>query len=73
VDLRAGVVEAVKRKFVILQGLELRPLDHPARSQSLYRLRIPTDVACILCHVGAIIVFHKRNATSCTADIMAVR
>jgi hypothetical protein len=30
-----------KRKFLILPGLELRFLDRPARSQSLYRLRYP--------------------------------
>jgi hypothetical protein len=29
------------RKFLTLQGLELRPLGRPARSQSLYRLRYP--------------------------------
>jgi hypothetical protein len=28
-----------KRKFLPLRGLELRHLSHPARSQSLYRLR----------------------------------
>jgi hypothetical protein len=30
-----------KRKFLTLPGLELRPLDRPDRSQSLYRLRYP--------------------------------
>jgi hypothetical protein len=36
----SGRVE--KRKFLTLPGLELRPLAHPARSQSLYRLRSNT-------------------------------
>jgi hypothetical protein len=31
----------VKRKILTLPGLEFRPLGHPARSQSLYRLRYP--------------------------------
>jgi hypothetical protein len=33
------VDDVEKRKFLILPGLELRPLGRPARSQSLYRLR----------------------------------
>jgi hypothetical protein len=41
VDPRAGLDDVVKRKFLTLQGLELRPFGHPARSQSLYRLRYP--------------------------------
>jgi hypothetical protein len=38
-DLRAGLDEMEKRKLLTLPGLELRPLDRPARRQSLYRLR----------------------------------
>jgi hypothetical protein len=34
---RAGL-DDVKRKFLILPGLELQPLGRPARRQSLYRL-----------------------------------
>jgi hypothetical protein len=41
VDPRAGPDDLEKRKFLTLQGLELRPLGRPARSQSLYRLRYP--------------------------------
>jgi hypothetical protein len=41
VDPRAGVDDLEKRKFWTLQGLELRPLGRPARSQSLYRLSYP--------------------------------
>jgi hypothetical protein len=38
---RAGLDDVVKRKFLTLPGLELRPLGLPARSQSLYRLSYP--------------------------------
>jgi hypothetical protein len=37
-DFREGLDDVEKRKFLILPGLELRPLSHPARSQSLHRL-----------------------------------
>jgi hypothetical protein len=36
---RAGLDDMEKLKFLTLEGLELRPLCCPARSQSLYRLR----------------------------------
>jgi hypothetical protein len=36
---RAGLDDVEERKFLILPGLELRPLARPTRSQSLYRLR----------------------------------
>jgi hypothetical protein len=38
---KGGLDDVEKRKFLTLPGLELRPLCHPARSQSLYRLRFP--------------------------------
>jgi hypothetical protein len=38
---RAGLDTVEKRKLLTLPGLELRLLDRPARSQSLYRLRYP--------------------------------
>jgi hypothetical protein len=41
VDPRGGLDDLENRKFLTLQGLELRPLSRPARSQSLYRLRYP--------------------------------
>jgi hypothetical protein len=41
VDLRGGVDDVEKRKFLILPRLELQPLGLPARSQLLYRLRYP--------------------------------
>jgi hypothetical protein len=36
---KGGVNDVEKRKFLILQGLELRPLGRPSCTQSLYRLR----------------------------------
>jgi hypothetical protein len=41
VDLRAGLDDVEKRKFLTLLGLELRPLGRPAHSQSLNRLCYP--------------------------------
>jgi hypothetical protein len=41
VNPRASLDVVEKRKFLTLSGLELRPLDRPARSQSLYKLRYP--------------------------------
>jgi hypothetical protein len=38
VDPRAGLDDMEKRKFLLLQGLELRRCSRPARSQSLYPL-----------------------------------
>jgi hypothetical protein len=38
---RAGLDNVVKRKFLTLLGIGLRPLGHPACSQSLYRLCYP--------------------------------
>jgi hypothetical protein len=44
VDLRAGLDDVEKRKFLTLMGLELRPLSRPSRSQSLYRPCYPLDL-----------------------------
>jgi hypothetical protein len=38
---RTGLDDLKRTKFLILSGLELRPLGRPARSQSLYRMRYP--------------------------------
>jgi hypothetical protein len=38
---RAGLDDVEKRKVLTLQGLELRTLDRPSCSQSLYRLSYP--------------------------------
>jgi hypothetical protein len=42
-DPGAGLEDTEKIKFLTLPGLELRPLGHPAHSQSLYRLRYPSS------------------------------
>jgi hypothetical protein len=36
-----GLGDMNKRKILPVPGLELRPLSHPGRNQSLYRLRYP--------------------------------
>jgi hypothetical protein len=41
VDPRAGLDDLEQRKLLNLPGLELRPINLPARSQSLYRLHYP--------------------------------
>jgi hypothetical protein len=38
---RTGLDDMEKRNLFPLPGLELRPLSHTARSQSLYRLKYP--------------------------------
>jgi hypothetical protein len=37
---RAGLDDVEKRKFFTLPELQLRPLSHPARNQSLHRLPV---------------------------------
>jgi hypothetical protein len=49
VDLRAGLENVEKRKFLILLGLELRLLGCQAHSQSLYRLCYPGCRCCVVC------------------------
>jgi hypothetical protein len=41
VDPRIGLDDVERINILPLPGLELRPLGHPARSQSLYRLSYP--------------------------------
>jgi hypothetical protein len=48
VDPRAGLADLEKRKFFTLPGLELQPICHPARNQSLYPLRYPGSL-CRVC------------------------
>jgi hypothetical protein len=47
VNPRAGPDDLEKRKFLIIEGLELRTLSRPVRSQSLYRLRNPGSLGNI--------------------------
>jgi hypothetical protein len=46
VNTRASLDDVEKRKFLTLQGLELRPLS-PARSQLLYRLPYPDYIVLL--------------------------
>jgi hypothetical protein len=49
-------LDDMKRKFLTLPGLELRPLGHPARSQSLYGRYgpIPTTLSRLEVHICSI-------------------
>jgi hypothetical protein len=60
VDPRAGLDDVEKRKFFTLQGLELRLLGRPTRSQSVYRLRYRGSY-CRECR-RAIITVPVRNS-----------
>jgi hypothetical protein len=42
-DPRTGMDNVERRKSLSLPRLELRPIDRPPRSQSLYRLRYPVS------------------------------
>jgi hypothetical protein len=55
-DLRAGLDDVEKRKFLALSGLELRPFGRPARSQSLYRKRYRGSYSEV------VLVFESNNA-----------
>jgi hypothetical protein len=46
---RAGLDNILKWKFLFPPGLELRPLGHPAHSQSLYWLRYPKSQSQFKC------------------------
>jgi hypothetical protein len=48
-----------KRKFLTLPRLELRPLGHPTRSQSLYRLRYPGSSECIVIII-ILTIYYRR-------------
>jgi hypothetical protein len=52
---RAGLADAGKRKFLTTPGLDLRPLGHPACSQSLYRLGYPGSYELVLSQIALII------------------
>jgi hypothetical protein len=56
---RAGLDDVEKRIFLTLSGLELRPLGHPARSWSLYRLRYPGS---FLVSVGWYFAIYTRRS-----------
>jgi hypothetical protein len=60
----ASLDDVEKRKFLTLQGLELRPLGRPARSQSLYRPRYPASLA--LCEMQLFISI-IRHVAACAA------
>jgi hypothetical protein len=65
---RTGLDDAEKIKFLTLPGLEIQTLSSPARSQSLYRLRISPfsfvirfDVAFIFKDTTFFLCFHFKG------------
>jgi hypothetical protein len=63
VGLRAGLDDVEERKFLTLPGLDLRPLGHPSRSQSLYRLRYHYPVRGIFCMLISVTCSPQANYT----------
>jgi hypothetical protein len=63
-DFRAGLADVENRKFLTLQGLELRPVRRPARSQSLYRLRYPGSIIIILLQLLLLLFYHLLSSSS---------
>jgi hypothetical protein len=64
VDPKAGLDDVEKKKFLTLPGLELRPLPHSARSQSLYRLRYPRSNKGLSSHNNNIIIYFSPRSRS---------
>jgi hypothetical protein len=63
---RDGMSAMVKRKFLTILGLELRPLDRLARSQSLYRLRCPDSKLQLNSKLKQIVI--KFVSSCCFSD-----
>jgi hypothetical protein len=73
VDPRDSLDELVKRKFLTLPGLELRPLCRPTCSQTLYPLRYPGSIlrneSVIICSFnklkgGGIEAWHVKEGST---------
>jgi hypothetical protein len=56
VDPRADLDDVEDRKFLSLQGFELRLFGSPAHSQPLYRLRYPGSLMLLLMMIIIIII-----------------
>jgi hypothetical protein len=81
VSRRAGLDDMEKRKFLPSQGLELRPLGCPARSQSLYRLLCPGsrvyehvkkcmhDTYALLFQYLRIVKFHENSVLTWNSSV----
>jgi hypothetical protein len=57
---KAGMDGTQKKKSLTLSGLEIRPIDRPARGLSLYRLRYRECVFLNVCVAFAIILHEDR-------------
>jgi hypothetical protein len=70
----SGLDDAEKRKLLTLSGLELRPLGHPSRIQSLYLLCYPDSHLRHL-NIDESIIILELNVTGCevVASILLIR
>jgi hypothetical protein len=68
VDPRTGLHDVEKRKFLTLPGLELRPHGHPARSQSLHRLRYPGSCLCPVLKISSNSSSSRSSTTTTTSS-----
>jgi hypothetical protein len=65
VDLRAGLDDLEKRKFLTLPEFELRSLGRPARSLSLYRLSYPGSFFSLYVHIKSRVDIGFGKCNSC--------
>jgi hypothetical protein len=70
---RADLDDVEKRKFLALPGLELRPLSHPARSNSLCRLCYPGSYKELVNETLRVwkIIVKRQEISPCGSDIFA--
>jgi hypothetical protein len=68
---RAGLVDIEKRKSLTLPGL-VRPLGHPARSQSVYRLSSPGSLAVACFNINSIVSLKELPKVRSTFGITSL-
>jgi hypothetical protein len=65
VDLRAGLDDLEKRKFLILPGLELRPFGRPALASRFTDYAIPAPWTVVVTDI--IVIMHDIIITAATS------
>jgi hypothetical protein len=67
VSPKTGLDDVERRKIMLLARLELRPLGHPARSPSLYRLHYPGSLVTIyIILITVLSLRYKLVVCTCT-------
>jgi hypothetical protein len=66
---RTGLDDMERRIFLTLPGLELRPFDRPAFSQSLYRLRYPGSQEAVVAYLKVYFLMHQQELTKITTNL----